>query len=105
MVDNTTNTPILEYNPFSWSQHSSMLYLESPAGVGFSYCDYTPCASNDTTTAEDLYDAVTGFFAGFGEYSKLPFYISGESYAGIYCPMLAEQIMDKGGVNLEGCVG
>ena len=48
---------------------------------------------------------MTRFFAGFGEYSKLPFYISGESYAGIYCPMLAEQIMDKGGVNLEGCVG
>ena len=66
-------------NRYSWSRNSSMLYIESPAGVGFSYCDYSPCASNDTSTAEDAYDAVTGFFAGFPEHKSAPFYITGES--------------------------
>lgn len=102
LVDNTTATPLLEYNRYGWARNSSMLYLESPAGVGFSYCDYTPCASNDTSTAEDAFDAVTAFFKGFPEHKAAPFYITGESYAGIYCPMLAEQIMNRGGVNLQG---
>ena len=37
-----------------------MLYLESPKGVGFSYCDNasraTECVNTDTSTAQDAYE-------------------------------------------------
>jgi carboxypeptidase C (cathepsin A) len=101
--------PKLFYNPLSWTKKSSMLYFEHPTGVGFSYCDSClgksgcNCAANDTTAAEDNYDVLTGFFEAFPEFKKNDFYITGESYAGIYMPMLIGQIMEKGGVdNLKG---
>lgn len=51
------------------------------AGVGFSYCDTTslPCASNDTSTAEDAYDALVQFYKRFPAFAKRPFFITGES--------------------------
>ena len=68
---------------YGWSRFTNMLYLESPVGVGFSYCDTPPCKSNDTSTAMDSYDALLAFHARFPELAKRKFYITGESYAGI----------------------
>ena len=82
---NNTAVPVLQYNQFGWSRFTNMLYLESPAGVGFSYCDKSalPCTSNDTSTAEDAYDALVAFYQRFPTFAKRPFFITGESYAGI----------------------
>jgi hypothetical protein len=45
-------------------------------------------------TAEDNYMALKDFFENvFPEYASRPFYITGESYAGIYIPMLAWRLI------------
>ena len=74
------------------------------AGVGFSYCDYDNCTASDTSTAIDNHGVLKAFFKGFPEFAKNDFYITGESYAGIYIPMLVEQIMmdDQNEINLKG---
>mmetsp|Transcript_32036 Transcript_32036/g.54028 ORF Transcript_32036/g.54028 Transcript_32036/m.54028 type:complete len:358 (+) Transcript_32036:561-1634(+) len=73
-----------------------MIYLESPKGVGFSYCEgatkSSDCVNTDESTAQDAYEFLVNFFAAYPEYSKNKFYITGESYAGIYIPMLIQQI-------------
>lgn len=101
--------PQVFYNKYGWTTKANMLYLESPKGVGFSYCDNakTPnqCVNTDESTAQDAYEFLINFFQGFPEYSANKFYITGESYAGIYIPMLMQQISEnslKGNINLVG---
>jgi hypothetical protein len=70
-----------------------MLYLEAPAGVGFSY---SPVAKEEVTgdnqTAADNLVALNAFFARFPEYAGVDFYVSGESYGGVYVPTLSQKI-------------
>lgn len=44
------------------------------------------------------------FFEGFPEFAPNEFFITGESYAGVYVPTLAEQIMNDADnkINLVG---
>jgi carboxypeptidase C (cathepsin A) len=80
-------------NPYSWNREANMLYIESPAGVGFSYCgELGGCNFTDDSSASDNLDAVLGWYAKFPEFKTNDLYISGESYAGIYVPYLAYEI-------------
>jgi carboxypeptidase C (cathepsin A) len=117
--DNSLNVskgsaPTLFYNPNSWSQVANVLYLEQPKGVGFSYCDDTTkrCVNTDESTAIDGHEFLVNFFHAFPEYKQNDFYITGESYAGLYIPMLMDQIDShndipnfKGSMIGNGCWG
>jgi len=92
----------LEYNPYSWNMIANMLYLESPAGVGFSYSDDGMYTTNDTEVSMNNYLALKEFFKLFPEYSKNEFFLTGESYGGIYIPTLAERVMEDDSLNLQG---
>ncbi|XP_063315230.1 lysosomal protective protein-like [Pelobates fuscus] len=92
----------LEYNPYSWNKIANVLYLESPAGVGFSYSDDKNYKTNDTEVAHNNYLALKEFFRLFPEFSKNDFYITGESYAGVYVPSLAVEVSQDPAINLKG---
>jgi serine carboxypeptidase-like clade I len=101
--------PQVFYNPFGWTTKASMLYLESPKGVGFSYCDNaksaSQCVNTDDSTAQDAYEFLVNWFAAYPEYKANKFYITGGSYAGIYIPMLMDQLNQdslKASINLVG---
>jgi len=80
-------------NEYSWNKEVNMLYIESPAGVGFSYCDDMKlCKFDDESSSLDNLDALISFFQKFPEYRSHDLYISGESYAGVYVPYLAWRI-------------
>ena len=88
-------------NPFSWHQAAHMLYIEGPPGVGFSYCaeqirdPSAVCAADDDTTAEANLDALRSFLAKFPEFTGSDFFITGESYGGVYVPTLAKLLFES----------
>ena len=76
-------------NQYSWNTSANVLYIESPAGVGYSYCGNTAdCTFNDVTSSQDNLTAVLAWYTKFPEFQANDLYISGESYAGIYVPYL-----------------
>ncbi|CAI9091083.1 OLC1v1026008C1 [Oldenlandia corymbosa var. corymbosa] len=87
----------LFFNPYSWNKLANLLFLESPAGVGFSYSNtsgdlYT---AGDQRTAEDSYTFLLEWFERFPQYKHREFYIVGESYAGHYVPQLSQIVYER----------
>lgn len=90
-------------NPFSWNKIANILYLESPAGVGYSYSDDKNYATDDDQVAADNYQALQSFFAKFPNFTQNDFFITGESYGGIYVPTLSLLVATgKAKINLKG---
>lgn len=84
----------LELRPFRWNRLSNMLYMESPVGVGLSY-DLTGNYNNsDDRTAQLNMHGLNHFFELHPSLQQHDFFITGESYAGIYIPTMSEAILD-----------
>lgn len=68
----------LSKHPFAWNQRANLLFLESPAGTGFSYRPNTvKYHTNDEDTAKANFAALRSFFAKFPHLEKNDFYITG----------------------------
>lgn len=85
-------------NQHTWNRRANILYLESPIGVGFSYNTEVAnfSTANDDTTLEQNFNALEDFFGRNLAYKNRSFFITGESYAGVYLPMLAAKIIEAG---------
>lgn len=98
----------LMHNAYAWTKHTNLLILEAPAGVGYSYCKAMltngSCTNTDISTAAANRAAVQDFFKSkFPELKASPFYITGESYAGVYVPTLSKELLDNAPeVNMKG---
>lgn len=86
---------------YSWNKVANILFLESPAGVGFSYTNTSSDlkTSGDRRTAEDAHTFIVRWFERFPQYKGRVFYIMGESYAGHYVPQLAKLVYER---NVKG---
>jgi len=83
-------------NKYSWNREANLLFLESPAGVGFSYTNTTSDLKTmgDERTAQDALQFLISWMSRFPQYRHRDFYIAGESYAGHYVPQLARKIVE-----------
>ncbi|KAI6659308.1 Serine carboxypeptidase S10 family member 1-like [Oopsacas minuta] len=104
LIDNDNGK--LNYNPYGWNSFANLLYVDQPVGTGFSYTD-NPLGfeTNEQTIARELTTFMEEFYQNYPKYSKLPFYIIGESYAGHYIPPFSAYILKNSQIvkaNLKG---
>jgi len=84
----------LDFNPNTWVNVANMLYVESPAGVGFSYSNTSVGrVTNDNITLTDNYAFLQGFLLDYPQYVGRDMWITGESYGGVYVPSLSEKVL------------
>lgn len=91
-----------EVNPFSWTETAHVLWLDQPAGVGYSYGktnDY-----NEEMISEDAYYFLQQFLKEHPEYSSNPLFVVGESYGGHYAPAIAHKVWTKNKNVEEGLI-
>ncbi|PSR83149.1 hypothetical protein PHLCEN_2v5798 [Hermanssonia centrifuga] len=80
-------------NEFSWTNLSSLLFIEQPIGTGFSQGE--PNIKNEDDLAVQLVGFMQQFLEVFSELKGLNFYVSGESYAGMYVPYIVNHIFEN----------
>lgn len=109
-----TGIPTLLYNPHAWTRLGHVLAFDQPAPVGFSYCNNNSSSRSsssregednphscgglawtDELTAQAAHAALLGFYEIFPQYQTNALYLTGESYAGIYIPTLAREIVAR----------
>ncbi|CAI8598441.1 unnamed protein product [Vicia faba] len=85
----------LRINSKSWNKVSNLLFVESPAGVGWSYSNTTSDYTiGDDATANDMVSFLLKWYEKFPSYRQRKLFLTGESYAGHYIPQLANAILD-----------
>lgn len=93
----------LSFNPFSWNKIAHVLFLEAPAGVGFSYDPAGNYTSNDDSTTADINEALLDFFKKFRSLQNNDFYVAGKGSAATYVAMLASRLLaEPKGIKLKG---
>ncbi|CAM9166602.1 unnamed protein product [Ectocarpus sp. 6 AP-2014] len=96
-------------NPSSWNSRANVVWVDQPAGVGFSYGKAPGDFDHgEDAVGEDMFWFLQEFFATHPEYASNPFYVFGESYGGHYAPSVAHRVWQgiKNGegsaINLQG---
>lgn len=79
-------------NHHSWNNNANMMFLDQPAGVGYSYNEGEDIAST-IQAGKDVYAFLELFFQQFPQYLGNNFHIAGESYGGHYIPVFGREII------------
>ncbi|VEU19820.1 DEKNAAC100644 [Brettanomyces naardenensis] len=79
------------HNPYSWNANASVIFLDQPVNVGYSYSSQS--VSNTVAAGKDVYAFLELFFQQFPEYLNLPFHMAAESYGGHYIPAFAAEVL------------
>jgi len=81
-------------NPFSWNNKAHIIFVDQPAGTGYSYgAGESDVDHKESDISLDLYHFMQELVKTYPQYHKSPFYVFGESYAGHFVPATGDAIM------------
>ncbi|XP_023764750.1 serine carboxypeptidase-like 17 isoform X1 [Lactuca sativa] len=92
-ANSTLKKPVFEIKPHSWTKVANIIFLDQPAGTGFSYAKSRDAyITNDTLSSMHGYDFLRKWLVDHPKFLNNPFYLGGESYMGIVGPMIIQEI-------------
>eukprot|EP00210_Caulerpa_lentillifera_P001109 g1070.t1 len=92
----------LQWNPHGWDIGQNLIFVEQPLNVGFSYSgDVNDTVTREEQVAEHMLQFFYAFFKEHPELTDKDFYLTGESFAGHYLPVIAGRILRANSENPE----
>ena len=92
VLNKTANgDPLVEHNPFSWTEAANMIWVDQPSGTGFSI-GTNSVVKSEREVADDMYLFLEAFLLQFPQYGKA-IYLVGESFGGHYVTSIAHKIV------------
>ena len=76
----------------TWIQTANVLFVDNPAGVGFSIADNSSVARNTKEISDDLISVLKTFMDEHSYFQKNPLYIFGQSYGGKMATILTADL-------------
>jgi cathepsin A (carboxypeptidase C) len=83
--------PLVETNPYSWTESANMIWVDQPSGTGFSIGTNSVVRS-EKEVADDMYLFLEAFLLQFPQYGN-SIYLVGESFGGHYVTAIAHKIV------------
>ncbi|GAA6004277.1 hypothetical protein JCM10207_000646, partial [Rhodosporidiobolus poonsookiae] len=83
----------------SWNEYANVLFLDQPAGTGYSYVTKNDNVRELGDAAQHVVTFLSNFYRIFPEFSNMDTYLAGESYAGQYIPYIASALQKTTLVN------
>ncbi|KAK9051366.1 hypothetical protein SSX86_027993 [Deinandra increscens subsp. villosa] len=110
-VDDDPTNATLILNQYTWTKMASVVFVDIPAGTGFSYAKTKDAwVSSDSKVAALAYDFVKKFLIGHPKFLRNPLYMGGISYMGLVTPIITTKIYegnergDQPHLNIQGYV-
>lgn len=88
-------------NPYSWNADAFVVYIDQPAGVGYSYSDASGYDHNEKEVADDMYQFLQALMTAHSDWQSNEFFVFGESYGGHFAPATAYRVF-QGNQNKDG---
>ncbi|EJD01360.1 KEX1 protein [Fomitiporia mediterranea MF3/22] len=86
-----------------WEEYTNIVYVDQPAGTGYSYTSTDRYVHELSDAADQVVEFMRNFYQVFPEYKVMDTYIGGESYAGQYIPYIGDAIISSNlGISLNG---
>ncbi|KAI9467108.1 alpha/beta-hydrolase [Lactarius psammicola] len=86
-----------------WEEYTTMVYVDQPAGTGFSYTSTDRYAHDLNEASDQFMQFLRNFYSVFPEYRTMDTYIAGESFAGQYIPYFSDAVLKSDlGIPLRG---
>ncbi|GLT62521.1 hypothetical protein SLA2020_351530 [Shorea laevis] len=95
IVEYNGSLPTLALNPYSWTKVASIIFVDSPAGTGYSYSrSLQGSKTTDTIYANQGYEFLRKWLLNHPSFIANPLYIGGDSYSGMIVPIIVQKISD-----------